>query len=353
VDTLRVDHVGSLIRPDWLLTAESDYALGNIGVEEFESGQDRAVAEVVAEQERHGLPVVTDGEFRRDLSARDGEESDARHLLERHRELLQIVGRIQRTGGEPQIANVLVHEFKRVMASQATVKVCLPGSDHALERVRGTAKEAGTESAAAIAFHRGIVAEVVAAGCRYVQIDAPRYRMYGDLLELAAMRGRGQDPYVLLERSVAMDNELLKGITGTDFGLHICGTRFGMAGFGGFHEAFAERMLGKLRYNRVLLECDISQPGWCKWLRYVPAHMTAVLGVVRPFGDHLETKDELLRAVEDAVRLISVDQIALSPGCGFASSNPHRRLSADLQWRKLDRLLEVASEVWSGAGVVV
>jgi 5-methyltetrahydropteroyltriglutamate--homocysteine methyltransferase len=211
-----------------------------------------------------------------------------------------------------------------------------------------------------VAVQRDIVTGLVDAGCPYVQLDEPSYTGYVDPATLARLEQRGEDPLANLDRAVAADNAVIAGFEGkTTFGLHICrGNRASMWHREGTYDAIAEKLFGELRFDRLLLEYDSDRAGGFEPLQFVPrpgqrddgVAPVVVLGLITTKTGEVESADALLRRIEDAERFIPIDQLALSPQCGFASGIGGNMLSEDQQWRKLDRMIEVAERVWGGLG---
>jgi 5-methyltetrahydropteroyltriglutamate--homocysteine methyltransferase len=200
-----------------------------------------------------------------------------------------------------------------------------------------------------VRIQREMVGELVAAGCDYVQIDEPSYTGYVDPATLERMRARGEDPMENLERAIAADNAVIAGLEGkATFGLHVCrGNRASMWHREGTYDAIAERVFGALKYDRLLLEYDTDRAGSFEPLRHVPEGRIAVLGLITTKTGTLETVDELRRRIDAAARFLPLEQLALSPQCGFASGIAGNVLSEEEQWRKLERMLETARQVWN------
>ena len=199
-----------------------------------------------------------------------------------------------------------------------------------------------------IAVQRQMVQEVVAAGCKYVQIDAPAYTAYVDPTWQAALRARGDDPDESMERAIRADNAVIAGFSGVTFGIHICrGNRQSTYHREGPYDPIAERLFAGLHHQRLLLEYDSDRAGGFEPLRFVPPDKVAVLGLVSTKFPSLEAADAVIRRIDDASRFLPVDRLAVSPQCGFASSFPGNKLSEEDQWRKLKRVREVATRVWS------
>ena len=152
-----------------------------------------------------------------------------------------------------------------------------------------------------------------------------------------------------LERAIAADNAVIAGLEGKAvFGLHVCrGNRASMWHREGTYDAIAERVFGGLKYDRLLLEYDTERAGTFEPLRYLPKGRTAVLGLITTKTGRVETMDDLRRRIEEAARHLPLDQLALSPQCGFASGIAGNVLAEDEQWRKLERALETARRVWN------
>jgi 5-methyltetrahydropteroyltriglutamate--homocysteine methyltransferase len=198
-----------------------------------------------------------------------------------------------------------------------------------------------------VAVQRQIVRELVDAGCRYVQIDAPGYTAYVDPPSLKQMRDRGEDPDANLARSIAADNAVIADIPDVVFGIHLCrGNQAGMWHREGHYDAIAERLFTTLRHQRLLLEYDTERAGGFAPLRFVPPGTIVVLGLVSTKTAQLETEDDLKRRIEEASRYLPLEQLAISPQCGFASDIVGNPLGEDDQWRKLDVVQKVAQHVW-------
>ena len=189
--------------------------------------------------------------------------------------------------------------------------------------------------------------ELTQAGCRYVGIDGPGYTAYVDADSIAAMRARGEEPMAIMERSIGADNEVIANFPGVTFGIHICrGNRQSMWHREGKYDGIAEKLFNGLNHQRLLLEYDTARAGGFEPLRFVPKGRIAVLGLITTKLGRVETVDELRRRIDDAARFLPLDQLALSPQCGFASSIRGNLLSEDEQFRKLDVMLETARRIW-------
>jgi 5-methyltetrahydropteroyltriglutamate--homocysteine methyltransferase len=369
---LRVDTVGSFLRPDALKRAFADHGAGRLDDAGLAAAQDEAVRAVVAEQERRGMPVVTDGEYRRHMFMESfaevaGMERWQRRWARQVSELEVEKDDRVKAGTNPLLLdqepvtkrlalrrNVPREEYGFAQGlATSPVKVSLINPDRILQSmdVAGSLQVYATDDellADVVAVEREIIAGLREAGCRYVHIDAPGYTAYVDPASLEAMRARGEDPDARLERAIAADNDVLAGFDDITFGVHVCrGNRHSQWHREGYYDAIAERLFAGLGHQRLLLEYDDERSGDFSPLRHVPPGKTVVLGLITTKRGALESADDLKRRIEDATRYVPVEQLALSPQCGFASDIAGNAITEDEQWRKIERMLEVASEVWS------
>jgi 5-methyltetrahydropteroyltriglutamate--homocysteine methyltransferase len=161
------------------------------------------------------------------------------------------------------------------------------------------------------------------------------------------MRARAEDPMTNMERSINADNQVIAGFPGVCFAIHICrGNRQSMWHREGAYDAIAERLFNGLHHQRLLLEYDTERAGGFEPLRFVPKGKVAVLGLITTKTGRVETVDELRRRIDAAVRYLPLEQLAISPQCGFASSILGNLLTEDEQFRKFDVMLETALKVW-------
>jgi 5-methyltetrahydropteroyltriglutamate--homocysteine methyltransferase len=350
-----------LLRPQWLKDAFDQQGAGKLSDEQLRETQDRAVREVIAKQEAAGLPVVTDGEYRR-VSFMDAATGSLRGLMGAASAPMEAVvpgtrfdsaatERVQPMTERVSVRHNLPLEEYRFAQQVATrpVKVTILGPDRLMRRNDPSRVYASADDYVqdVIAAYREIVSGLVAAGCRYVQIDGPEYTAYVDPPSLERMRARGEDPDANLQRAIAVDNAIIAGFPGVTFGVHLCrGNRRSMYHREGSYDAIAERLFGELNYDRFLLEYDTERAGSFEPLRFVPEGRTAVLGLVTTKVPDLESADALKRRVDDASRFIDPTQLAISPQCGFSSSILGNVLSEDDQWRKIAVLRGVADDVW-------
>jgi 5-methyltetrahydropteroyltriglutamate--homocysteine methyltransferase len=375
LSTARVDHVGSLLRPEPLKQAFRQFAVNRTSMEELRCAQDAAIRDVVARQQAHHLPIVTDGEYRRlnwQVSFSEVEGWDlwsgswkkflqnpgdkAAHEIPLQRGDDAVVSfRVPATARLRLVENFPLAEYRFLRSiARGPVKITLMGADrvHQMCDIEGSRPHyAGADDflADVVAIQRRMVRELVEAGCDYVQIDEPSYTGYVDARTLERMRARGEDPLKNLRRAIAADNAVIDGLEGKAiFGLHICrGNRASMWHREGKYDAIAETLFGGLNYDRLLLEYDTERAGSFEPLRFVPRGVIIVLGLITTKIGTVESVDELRRRIDDAARFAPLEQLALSPQCGFASGIGGNLLTEDEQWRKIDVMLETARLMWS------
>jgi 5-methyltetrahydropteroyltriglutamate--homocysteine methyltransferase len=251
------------------------------------------------------------------------------------------------------VNNIALAEYKRASAvARKPVKVSLIGPDRILQRFDYQASKAvytdlDAFAADVVALERRMVGELVEAGCRYVHIDAPGFTAYADGPSLAAMQGRGEDPQVNLSRSIAAESAVVRGFDGVTFGIHLCrGNQRSMWHREGTYDAIAERLFNELPHDRFLLEYDSPRAGGFEPLRHVPKGKIVVLGLLSTKVPALETVDDLKRRIDAAAKYVPLEQLALSPQCGFASDATGNLISEDDQKHKLERVVETARQIW-------
>lgn len=375
---IRSDVVGSLLRPPHLKQARLDFDAGKIAAEQMRRIEDQAIRQAVALQEAIGLEVVTDGEFRR-LNFQDsfGESvagfDTARADIGFYEKRVEGSKPLQRwkipDGGETKgtavsqrrpvverlrlVRNVPVEEYRFVSrVAQRPAKVTLIGPDRICQRFdyRNSASVYPAVDdfvADVVRIEREIVRSLAEAGCRYVQIDAPGYTAYVDPPSLEAMRARGEDPMENFARSLKADNAVLDGFEAITFGIHLCrGNQRSMWHREGTYDAIAERLLTELKHDRFLLEYDSPRAGGFAPLRFVPKGKVVVLGLVSTKVPQIERIDDLKKRIDEAGKYIPLEQLAISPQCGFASDVVGNLISEDDQKRKLEVVMETARQVW-------
>ena len=375
---IRNDVVGSLLRPAKLKEARARYDQGLISIEQFRSLEDQSVRDAVALQEELGLAVITDGEYRR-LNFQDsfGESVSGydagRPTLEFYEKRVEGGSPLQRweipdqgehkgtavaqrrpTAEKIRLArNVPAEEFEFLhQTARKPAKVTLIGPDRVAQRFdwqNSKAVYSGLDEfiADVVQIEREIIRGLIDAGCHYVQIDAPGYTAYVDAPSLEAMRSRGEDPQANFNRSLQADNAVLEGFDDVTFGIHLCrGNQRSMWHREGTYDEIAERLLNELKHDRFLFEYDTPRAGGFEPLRFLPKGKIMVLGLVSTKVPRLETVDELKRRIDEAARYVPLEQLAISPQCGFSSDVVGNLINEDDQKRKLEVVVETARQVW-------
>jgi 5-methyltetrahydropteroyltriglutamate--homocysteine methyltransferase len=375
VRTLRVDQVGSLLRPRALIEDFLAHGRGILSREALERRIDEAIRAVVATQEAMGFPVVTDGEYARiswqvsfasvrgwaldEISWRNFVANpEMRAPDERPNTRGRDAVESFKTPATERLRlaeNVPLAEYRRLAAiATRPAKAMLMGPDRVAQMCDIVASKPHYGSADefladVVKIQGDMVGGLVDAGCPYVQLDEPSYTGYVDRATLERMRARGEDPLANLRRAIAASNAAIAAHRDRAvFGIHVCrGNRASLWHREGTYDGIAEELFGSLGFDRLLLEYDTARAGGFEPLRFVPrGGPVVVLGLVTTKTGEVETVDSLLRRIEDAQRFIPVDQLAISPQCGFASGMAGNDLSEDQQWRKLEVLLEAARRVW-------
>jgi 5-methyltetrahydropteroyltriglutamate--homocysteine methyltransferase len=376
--TIRTDVVGSLLRPTALKEARIALDEGRIAAAAFGTIADAAVASAVRLQQGAGLDVISDGEMRR-LNFQDSfgaavEGYDAspstlkvyerrvegssplrRWDIAQMHDVGTAVSHRRPAKARLRLArNVPLEEYNAVREVATTpVKVSLIGPDrisHRFDYQASTAvyRDMDDFLADVVAIERTIVQSLIDAGCRYVHIDAPGFTAYVDPPSLAQMRARGEDPEDNFAHSLKAEAAVVAGLgEGVATGIHLCrGNQRSMWHREGGYDAIAERLFNELPHDRFLLEYDSPRAGSFAPLRFVPKGRVVVLGLVSTKVPELETVEDLKRRIDEAAKVLPLDQLALSPQCGFASDVVGNLLSEDDQKRKLERVVETARQVW-------
>ena len=382
---LRIDHIGSLVRPAKLKEAFARHDRKQASFEELRQAQDDAIRGVIHKQEEHGLPVVTDGEFRRhnfqesfsecvtgfdvpqDVSRYYEKRNVNENPLERAEQNFDeagpaIVTRRAAVERLKLIRNLPLEEFRFAQSvATAPVKVTVLGPDRIAQRFKwetslSVYKGLDEFVEDVVQIERQIIAELVNAGCKYIQIDAPGYTAYVDKISLERMRRRGEDPERNFQRSIEADNALIEGFSGVTFGIHICrgnartidpatGKLVPQWHREGAYDAIAEKLFNTLKHQRILLEYDSERAGGFEPLRLVPKDKFIVLGLVSTKSSDMESIHELKQRIDQASEFLPLEQLALSPQCGFGGIDS-KVLSEDEMWKKLATIVETAKQIW-------
>jgi 5-methyltetrahydropteroyltriglutamate--homocysteine methyltransferase len=249
--------------------------------------------------------------------------------------------------------NVPLEEYQFVASvAKAPAKVSLIGPDRISQRFdyqnsQGVYKGLDDFVDDIVRIERQIVESLVKAGCRYIHIDAPGFTAYVDKPTMDQMRARGEDPMQNFSRSLKAESKVVENLGDVASGIHLCrGNQRSMWHRDGTYDAIAERLFNELAHDRFLLEYDTPRAGSFEPLRFVPKGKVVVLGLVSTKTAEMETVDGLKRRIDEASKFIPLDQLAISPQCGFASDVVGNLISADDQKRKLEVVVETARQVW-------
>ncbi|MGC1464359.1 MAG: 5-methyltetrahydropteroyltriglutamate--homocysteine S-methyltransferase [Pseudolabrys sp.] len=358
----RADHVGSLLRPPVLKEARARRERGEITADALREIEDREIEKVIGRQQDIGFKAVTDGEFRRAfwnydfLGALDGVEA---YLGERKIKfqgvnpkpmMLRVTGKLGTFPGHPMLDHFrFVKEHARV-----TPKITIPspsslhfryGRDAVPESIYPDMSDFYRDLGQT---YRKAVRAFADAGCRYLQLDEVNFTYLCDPKLRAQVAGRGDDPeklpaiYAHMINAAISDAPAHMAIT-----MHLCRGNFRstFVASGGY-EPVAEILFNSINVGGYFMEYDSARAGGFEPLRLVPKGKTVVLGLVTTKSGQLESKDELKRRIDEATKYISLDQLCLSPQCGFASTEEGNTLAEDEQWAKLRMIVEIAEEVW-------
>jgi 5-methyltetrahydropteroyltriglutamate--homocysteine methyltransferase len=358
----RAEHVGSLLRPRALKGAFRAHAEGTMNDAVFREVLESSIRDAIRMQEEVGLRSITDGEFRRTawsagfVWALDGLEARD-SLFEFRDESGDIVRwqtcfaarKIRRTRG------ITLDEFGFVRrCTDRDVKVTMPAPSFLHFFRGGQCADPGAYAdldefwTDVVHVYRDEIADLSRAGARYLQLDEVPVAMLGDDTIRERMRALGEDPARLLERYVSTVNRALEGRPAEmTVGMHLCrGNLRGHWMASGSYEAVAERLFQEARVDAFFLEYDTERAGDFSPLRFMPKDKRVVLGLVSSKLPALETVDSLRRRLDAASRYVSLDRLAISPQCGFASTAGGNPLTEEDQRAKLARVVEVAEAVW-------
>jgi 5-methyltetrahydropteroyltriglutamate--homocysteine methyltransferase len=351
---LRVDQVGSLVRPEYLKEAWAKFREGQLDEGELRATQDRAIQELIAKEEAIHYPILTDGEYRR-TNFQDGFAASVTGFRN-NPNMMQGGTRAPtylQTGPMAFVRNLPLEEWRFAQElTQTPVKATVISPTQIVFRfdhAQYASDQAFLDDVTAI--QRRVVRELAEAGCPYVQIDAPSYAEQLDPRRIDEARARGEDPAQRLERDIAADNAVLDGLQGAVTGIHLCRGGFPEGSpmlATGSYEAIADRLFNGLKHDRFLLEYATERAGGFEPLRFVPRGKIVVLGLINVKTTELDAADAIKRRIDEATKYIPVDQLALSPQCGFSTTirAASGATDDDYQWRKLELVRAMAEEVW-------
>jgi 5-methyltetrahydropteroyltriglutamate--homocysteine methyltransferase len=366
-----VDHVGSLKRPPELREAWRDCEAGKLPPEKLREVQDRAIRDVVAMQEELGLPIVTDGEFRRGgwsrgfLSAVEGFDFQASKLVFRNEEGFTTPSPAPIATKKVRRAKPIVTDDYKFLESVAKnrVKVTMPTPSHMHFGQFKKAVDANVYPDVEaywndmIAVFQQEIKELYAAGCRYLQLDEVPLALLCDSNIRALAKREGDDPDKLVALYVDVLNRAVAGRPADlTIGMHLCRGNMESLWVGdGGYAPIAEALFTRADVDAYLLEYDSPRAGDFAPLRHLPANKRAYLGIISTKNPTLEKPDDLMRRLDDAAKYAPMQRLGICPQCGFASAAMSKfavmpsKLNADIQTLKMELLVDVGRRAWGPA----
>jgi 5-methyltetrahydropteroyltriglutamate--homocysteine methyltransferase len=365
----RADHVGSFLRPSYLLQAREQFAKKQISAEQLRAVEDKAITEIVKFQADVGLPAITDGEFRRTyfhidfLEQLGGVKTDPPSLVKMPDGTEQLAPPVIRVIDKVRHAKQIQLADFQYLKSQVdalgikglTPKVTIPSPTmlHFRGGRAGISKDAYPELDPV--FYDDVanaygdeLRSLAAAGCTYVQMDDTNMAYLCDEKMRAAARQRGDDPNELPHRYAWFINKVVaqkpKGMT---LAMHLCRGNFKSTfAAQGNYEPVAEALLAEMNLDAYFMEYDDDRSGDFRPLRFLKKGKIVVLGLVTTKFGQLEKKDDLKRRIDEASKYAPLDQLCLSPQCGFSSTVHGNNIAMEDQRRKLELVVQTAREVW-------
>jgi 5-methyltetrahydropteroyltriglutamate--homocysteine methyltransferase len=361
----RADHVGSLLRPKALQEARAKWKAGQLPQDALKEVEDKCIAAAIAKQEAIGLRAATDGEYRRAywhydfVAGLDGVEIyEPEQKIQFHGNVplthkLRVNGRI----GWSKPTMIDHFQFLAGHVRSAVPKQTIPspsvvhfrGGREAIDKTSYPSMEPFFADLG-VAYNKAVAA-FGQAGCRYLQLDEVNIAYLCDPEQIAMLKGRGEHVENLLSIYGDMLNQAIAGKpAGMVISMHLCRGNFRSTWVAsGGYEPVAEVLFNQINSDAYFMEYDTDRAGGFEPLRFVPrGKKIVVLGIMTSKTGELESKDTLKRRIDEAAKFLPLEQLALSPQCGFASTEEGNTLTEDEQWAKLSRCVEVAQEVWGG-----
>ena len=357
----RADHVGSLLRPAALKKAREQRAKGEIDAAELKAIEDREIERVIKIQEEVGLQSITDGEFRRSWWHLDflwGLDGVEKHVMDSGVAFAAVTTRnegVKVTGKIGFSGHPMLEHFKFVAAhTKRTPKITIPAPSAIYGRPMRLPIDQKIYPKLDAFFddlgqaYKKAVRAFADQGCRYLQLDEVFIAMLCDPKYRQQMKDRGDDPVRLGELYGDLINTAMSDIPpDMTITMHLCRGNYKSTFMGtGGYEAEQDILFNRIKVHGYFMEYDSDRAGGFEPLRLVPKDRHVVLGLVTTKTGRLESKDDLKRRIDEAAKYISLDQLCLSPQCGFASTEEGNTLAEDEQWAKLRMIVEVAKEVW-------
>ncbi len=360
----RADHVGSLLRPAALRQAREQHAKGQIDAAALKAVEDREVKSVIAKQEAAGLQSITDGEFRRSWWHLDflwGLDGVERHVMDTGIAFAAVTTRnegVQVTGKIGFSGHPMIEHFKFLKANTTrTPKMTIPAPSALYGRPSMTPINKAVYPSTEKMFddlgqaYKKAVRAFADAGCRYLQLDEVFIAMLCDPKYRQQMKDRGDDPDALGPLYGDLINVAISDIpSDMTVTMHLCRGNYKSTFMGsGGYDAMQEVLFDRIKVNGYFMEYDTDRAGGFEPLKRLQKGRSAVLGLVTTKTGTLEGKDAIKRRIEEAAKFTSLDQLCLSPQCGFASTEEGNVLAEEQEWAKLRMIGEIAREVWGNA----
>jgi methionine synthase II (cobalamin-independent) len=366
----RAEQIGSLLRPQSVLDAHAALREGRMTPEQAREVEDAAILAAISMQKDVGIEVISDGELRRAGWAGDFNASVEGYVL--GEPALRLVWSSAETEGPAspsrpgQVIGGKLTPKRRLTENQASFlkqhaggtpfKVTLPAASYITTRGYKPGTSDATYPTRRDALHDVMaimaaeVKALVAEGVPYVQLDNPHYPDYIDAGRVEQMKAYGWDVKQMIRDDVETDNACLKGFdrSNVTLAMHFCRGNGGRGGWhtSGGYDAIAEEVFGGLDIDTFLLEYDSDRAGGFEPLRFIPKRKSVVLGLVTTKSGELESADDIIRRIEEASKYVDIDDLALSPQCGFASVAIGNPLTPEEERRKLELVVQVARKVW-------
>jgi 5-methyltetrahydropteroyltriglutamate--homocysteine methyltransferase len=361
----RADHIGSLLRPQELIEFRTREPADR---KQLRALEDKHILAVLQRQKELGFKIFTDGELRRHNFMSDFNEAvegldETDNLLRTW--LASAAGSSTQVSRVPGIVVGKIKQTRRLTQhelafmkqhSPGDIKITLPTANQfpAIYYKKGISDKVYPSYSAflwdIVPIIKAEIQALVNEGAHYVQIDAPRYSYYIDPKWRDYIKNEmGVDPNSALDEAISVDNACLEGAKrdGVVLAIHLCrGNNRSQWYAEGGYDAIAEKLFGQLQVDAFLLEYESDRAGSFEPLRFVPRGKTVVLGLVSSKLPELESQDQLKRRIDEASKYLPLENLALSPQCGFASVMEGNLLTEDEQWRKLKLVVDTAESVW-------
>ncbi|MGE5306096.1 MAG: 5-methyltetrahydropteroyltriglutamate--homocysteine S-methyltransferase [Alphaproteobacteria bacterium] len=366
----RADHVGSLLRPPELLRAREQHQRGTLSAESLREIEDRCIRAVAKRQEEIGLQGITDGEYRRTIwhadflrqiegvSVKEGVadgEGVARKFQSGDQEIERSPTRFYTTGRLTRSRGIETDNFAYLASvTTRTPKLCIPsptilhmrGGRDAVDKKAYPDMDRFYDDLARV--YREEIRALSELGCTYLQLDDSNMAYLCDEKMRESVRQIGEDPNQLPRTYAKLINDCIKDRPANMTArMHICRGNFrsAWAAEGGY-DPVAEILFNEFKLDGFFLEYDSPRAGSFAPLRFVPKDKKIVLGLVTTKTDEMETADEIIRRIDEAARYVPLEQLALSPQCGFSSTVLGNNITVDAEIAKLSLVVKVAHEVW-------